>query len=384
MSWESPAAFGLLLTIPAILLLWMLKPRRPRLRVPSLLLWPGSAAERQSARPWQRLRNHPLLWLQLAVAVLLTLAAARPFQPADLAGQHLLVMLDASGSMAARDVPPERFTLARDKVLELARGLGPDQEMTVLRLDEQPRVLVAGARSAGQVEAALAEEHPSYGPPDVAAALALASGLTQGPAEWVLVGDGGLTLPESARRPAGTGFRFLPVGQPAGNVAVSGLAIRQDSEDRVLQAVLHNFGGKPVSGRLQMLSEGQLTGSQEWRLEAGGEGYVTWGHLPAGPRCYEVRLSGVPETANLLDQDDRAWAVVAGAEESRVLLVSQGNSFLERVLTVHGNLRSFRAAPADWPDLDSQAAGYPLVVLDRLWPEKWPSASVLLVGPPSG
>ena len=61
MSFEiSEAPCGSASTIPAILLLWVLKPRRPRLRVPSLMLWPGSPAERQSARPWQRLRNHPL------------------------------------------------------------------------------------------------------------------------------------------------------------------------------------------------------------------------------------------------------------------------------------------------------------------------------------
>src|SRR5690242_12965813 len=71
MSWELPAALLLGLTIPAIVLLWILKPLRPRLRVPSLLLWPGSPAERQSTRPWQRLRNHPLFWVQVAMALLL-------------------------------------------------------------------------------------------------------------------------------------------------------------------------------------------------------------------------------------------------------------------------------------------------------------------------
>ncbi len=384
MSWESPAAFWLLLAIPAILLLWILRPRRPRLRVPSLLLWPGSPAERQSARPWQRLRNHPLLWIQVAVALLLALAAARPFQPADAAGQHLMVLLDASGSMRARDVAPDRFSVARAKVVDIARSLGPDQEMTILRVDEQPRVLVAGARSADQVETALAGEQPSYGPADGETALALAKGLTRGPAEWVVVGDGGLVLPEGARRPVGSGFRFLPVGEPTGNVAVTGLAVRQEAERLVIQAGLHNFGAMPASGRLQLLAEGQMVGIQEWRLEAGGESYVTWSHLQEGPRWYEARLTGVSEGANALEQDDRAFVAAGVPEETRVLLVSPGNSFLERVLAVHGNVRPFRTSPADWAGLTSQESAYPLVVLDRLWPERLPSGSALLVGPPTG
>ena len=385
MSWETPAGLFLGLAIPAILALWMLKPRRPRVRVPSLMLWPSSPAERQSARPWQRLRNHPLLWLQIAVAALLALSAAQPFLPAEAAGRYLIVLLDASGSMRARDVEPDRFAAAKATVLEMARGLGPDQEMTVVRLDEQPRVLVAGARGYVQVESALVGEQPSYGPPDVAAALALAAGLTQGPAEWVMVGDGGMALPEGARRPAGTGFRFIPVGGQAGNVAVTALALRAGDGDVTLQAGLENSGKAAVSGRLQLLAEGRLVGAQEWRLEPGADGYVTWSHLPPGPRWYEARLSGVPPEANALETDDRAWAVAAAPGETRVLLVTPGNSFLERVLSVEGNLRSFKASPADWPGLASkQGESYPLTVLDRLWPEAMPAGSALLVGPSTG
>lgn len=352
--------------------------------MPSLLLWSASPAERQSARPWQRLRNHPLLWLQIAIAALLVGAAARPFLPAESTARHLVVLLDASGSMRAQDVAPDRFSAAREAVLELARAMGPGQEMTIIRVDEQPRVLVASAGSVGQMEDALAGEVPSYGPPDAAAALALASGLTRGPAEWILVGDGGLALPADARRPPGTSLRFVPVGQPVGNVAVVGLSIRSGSGDVALQAGLRNTGSARVEGRLQLLAEGQLVGAQDWRLDPDGESYLTWSHLPVGPRWYEVRLSGVDASANALAHDDRAWAVPASSEEPSVLLVTSGNSFLERVLSVHGSLRAFRAAPEDWAGLAAQGAEYPLTVLDRFSPDPPPSGNVLLVGPPSG
>src|SRR5512142_1794350 len=148
MSLENPLALLAGLTIPAIIILWMLKPRRPRMRVPSVMLWPASPAERQSSRPWQRLRNHPLLWLQVAIAALLALSAARPFLPAEAAGRHLIVLLDASGSMRARDMTPDRFAAAKTAVLGIARSMGPDQQMTVIRLDEQPRVLATDAGAA--------------------------------------------------------------------------------------------------------------------------------------------------------------------------------------------------------------------------------------------
>jgi hypothetical protein len=393
-SWETPGAFLLALTVPAVLALWLLRPHRPRRRLPSLLLWPGSPAERRAARPWQRLRSHPLLWLQILAAVLLVLAAARPFRPASAAGSHVLVLLDASGSMRARDVAPDRFGAARQAVLDLARGLGPGQAMTVVRVDERPRVLVARARDAGEVAAALGGETAAYGPPDVGAALALASSLTDGPAEWVLVGDGGLAFPEGATRPAGTSYRVVGVGGPAGNVAVVGLAARQGPDGVALQAGLRNTGPGPVAGALQLLAGGQLIAVRDWRLDAGAETYLAFtaplpegappGGGPGEAPWYEVRLAGLDPSANALEADDRAWATLGGgAAEPAVLLVSPGSTFLERVLGVHGGLRPFRAAPADWPGLAGGTA-YPLVVLDRLWPDVFPKGAALLVGPAVG
>lgn len=384
MTWENSAALWLALTIPAILLLWVLKPRRPRLRVPSLMFWPGSPAERQSARPWQRLRNHPLLWLQLLAALLLATAAARPFLPAEEASRHLVVILDASGSMRAGDVSPSRFAAAREAVLEMARSLGPDQQMSLIRMDEQPRVLVAGTRSEKQVESALAGEDASYGPPDLSTALSLATGLSQGPAEWVLVGDGGLTIPEGARRPTDAAFRFVSIAARPGNVAVTGLIARQAESGIALQAGVRNTGVAPVSGTVQLLAEGRLVGAQEWTVEAGEEHHLTWSHLPAGPAWYEARLSGVPQEANYLDHDDRAWSAVTAPSEAQLLLVTPGNSFLERALSVHGGVRAFKVAPADWPGLLAQGASYPLTVLDRLRPEQSLEGSLLMIGPPGG
>ncbi len=373
MSLDAPGGLWLLGAIPVVVLLWLLKPRRPRVRIPSVLLWPASLAERQAARPWQRLRNHPLLWLQLLVAALLALAVAQPFVPSEVSERQVIVLLDASGSMHARDVQPSRWDAARAAVVDVARGLRVDQTVSVIRLDEEPRVLAVGLREASQIEAVLRDEQPSLGGIDSAAAVALASGIVRGEeSEWVLVGDGDFpALPQGTAAPPGTRARFLQIGSAsAGNVALSGLAIRATGTSYSLQVGMQNTGDAPASGSVQLLAEGdRVLTSSEWHAEPRDRAYVTWSGIERGPRWFEARLSDVsPASANALSTDDRAWTI-AGTGDSgtaRALLVSAGNTFLERVVAVNGALRAEKVTPADWPALIGQGdAAYALVIFDR-------------------
>ena len=398
LSFDVPGALWLLATIPAILLLWLLRPRRPRVRVPSVMLWPSSTAERRSARPWQRLRNHPLLWLQVLIAALLALAAAQPFLPATAAEQRLIVLLDASGSMRATDIAPSRWDAARGAVEGLAAQLGPDQTLSVVRLDDAPRIVVADVRDAGRVHAALAAEQPGYGPIDAATAVSLAAGLARGaPSEWVLVGDGDFPpLPPGVSVPPETRVRFVPVGlASAGNVSITGVSLRPNGNAFAVQVGVRNDSDVAASGTVQLVTDGQaLVASAPWSAAARQDTYVGFDGIALGPSWFAAQLGEVdPPTANVLATDDRAWAVTpsggGGDNQQRALLVSSGNTFLERMLAVEGSLRTFKIPPSDWPGLVTQgdAASYALVVLDRQSRAATPpppSGSILYVGGSDG
>ena len=396
MSFDAPWAFALLAALPVIVALWLLRPRRPRIRIPSVMLWPGSQAERQSARPWQRLKNHPLLWLQLLIALLLALAAAQPFIPADTSEQRVIVLLDASGSMRAHDVLPTRWDQAVAATVDLARKLGPDQTLSVIRADDQPRVLVADTRAADRVEAVLRAEQPSFAPIDPQTTLSLAAGLAQGhPSEWILVGDGRFPSDDSTTIPPDTRVEFVGVGNDhAGNVALTHLTLRPTGSTFALQVGITNASDLNATGSVQLLDDGGvIVATSTWSAAPHADVYITWDGVLAGPRWFEARFAALdPPQANNLDTDDRAFVVALGrgasGAEQRALLVTGGNTFLERALAVAGNLRTFKVPPTDLPTLVSQedAATYALVVLDRQSPDATPltHASTLWVGGGTG
>ncbi|BDG60847.1 vWA domain-containing protein [Caldinitratiruptor microaerophilus] len=384
MEWQAPGALFLGLTVPAILALYFLRRRRPRRRVPSLLLWRPASREEEANAPWQRLRPRLLLFLQLLAALALALAAARPVW-SGAAGRsvHRIVLLDGSGSMRAAvpDPPGSRYGLALERVREVARAMAPGDRMSVIFVGARPRVLVSEATRAAQVEAVLAgAPEAGYGPADLRAALALAAGLTgeAGAAEWMLVSDGALDLPPAAALPRpGVAFRHVRVGGPAGNVAVTGLAAR----GRAVQVGLANLGDERVAGRVVLEGDGRPLASRQVELDPGAETHVTWEPIPPA-RVLAARLDGFPSEGNALAYDDAAWWVATGAGRARVLLVSPGSRFLEQALAAHGGVDAFRVSPEDYAGVAGGA--YDLTIFDRWLPPAWPPGGVLVVGPPPG
>ncbi|MFO7173550.1 MAG: VWA domain-containing protein [Bacillota bacterium] len=387
--WEAPGALALGLTLPAILLLYLLRRRRPRRRVSSLLLWPPAPPDQAANAPWQRLRPRLILWLQLLLALLLTLAAARPLWAGGGlgGGLHRVVLLDASGSMRATDVEPTRFAAAVAAVREMAADLGPRDRLTVIRVESEPQVLVAGATGARPVTEALAGQEPGYGEADLAAALAVAGAVTgEEAAEWVLVTDGGLSLPSDFAPPPGVRLRQVTVGSHGRNVALTGLQLGESDGRLVAQVGVANLGDRPVAGRVALVGLGPggpvPLGSQPFAAGPGETAYLTWPDLPPA-EAFRAELAGLDPGENALAHDDVAVAVPAAGERPRVLLVAAaGGGFLEQALLAHGGVEVYRVPPEDYAGV--ARVSFDLTIFAGWLPDAWPAGSVLVVGPPEG
>src|SRR5436305_9703709 len=151
-----PAALAFGIIIPIILLLYFMRPRRQARVVGSTLLWQQALPDLQASRPWQRLRITPLLLLQLLAALVVVLVLARPaiFFSSPISGDTIII-LQASASMQARDVSPNRFENAKSTIQDFIDSLGPNDHLSLLTMARTPQVLIADSQDKGQLTAAL-------------------------------------------------------------------------------------------------------------------------------------------------------------------------------------------------------------------------------------
>ena len=133
MSFLAPLALLLGGLAAPLVALYFLKLRRRRVTVPSVLLWQAFEKTERLASPFERFRRNLLLWLQLAVLLLLVLAAARPYLETRVAtARSVVLVLDRSASMGATDLRPTRFDAAVQAAGDLVDGLGPSDEAMLI------------------------------------------------------------------------------------------------------------------------------------------------------------------------------------------------------------------------------------------------------------
>ena len=211
MSFLSPLALLGLLFVPVVLAMYLLKLRRDEQVVPSTLLWQKLLTDVEANAPWQRLRRSLLLLLQLLLVLLLAILAARPFleRPAGLAGD-VVVVIDTSASMGATDIPPDRLTEAKARVLEKLKDLPANGTVSVIAAGGTARVVVNGTTDLGRVRAAIEGITVSPATGDLGDALNLADALAAraGDAEILVATDAALAIkPTNRLEPQGQRHR---------------------------------------------------------------------------------------------------------------------------------------------------------------------------------
>ena len=384
-SFLTPLALALgALAIP-IVLMYMLRLRRIEMPISSTFLWQQLVRDREANAPWQRLRPSWLLLLQLLILAALVLALARPFvEVKTITTGRIVLLLDASASMQATDVEPNRFAAARAIGLDMVDTLGPDDTMTVIQVSDVPEVLAAASRDKLVLRNAIRSAQASDVSADWTAAMTLAAAGAVGVDELkvVIVSDGGLPpdLP-----PVPGDVRFVPVGRAASNLAISALATSSlPGRSPELFARISNYG----EAATDVIFSGYVNNSDviEWAyrysVPAGGHVDIFDIALPEDFDTLTTRLT-LPRSAaedDYLTVDDAAYAVRDRAGAGRVLLATEDNIFLRQIFRSLRGVTLVEASPGDaLPQQD-----FDLFVFDGWLPDPLPNGDLLLVNPPRG
>ena len=379
-----PLALIGLISLPVIVAFYMLRLRRRDVPVGSTFLWQQLIRDVEANAPWQRLRFSWLLLVQLLIAAIVVIAAARPFTAvtSDLAANVVLIV-DTSASMATRTGDEDRIAEARERARDVVGRLPVGGRVTVVAAADSAEVLVSETDDTDAALEAIDGIEATQLPGDLTDAFALSSALAARDSDSTVVvvtdaaGDG---LPD-----VGVGAPVLVerVGATDANQSIAALsALRRAGGAQLdLFVAVANPSTADVTRRLEVYADDALVDARELQIGAGERAEAVIPTVPASARTIEARLAG----SDALATDDRAFAVVAADETVRALLVSDGNAYLENALALLPRLELYAVAEDGYADAlaDAEAEGTPygLLVFDGIVPTDAPTAPSLFVDP---
>jgi hypothetical protein len=375
--------------------LYVLKLRRRRVEVPFAQLWRRILRDTESTALWRRLRRLISLLIQLLILALILLAIGDPRLSAGTRGRTIVLVIDASASMQAADVKPTRMEAAKEAARKLVRGLGGDDVAMLVRMDARPAPVSGFQSDDRELLREIDEISASDAPADLERALRLSADALRGRKnpELVLVGDGAwdqailnrirLSLPGAVQKDlsaidlSGIDLRYVPVGNSGKNLAITAFAVRRYRANQTAYEVLvevQSFSHAQEKARLELLQDDEVVEVEPLTLAAGERIQRRYPNLAGDGTRLMARLA---DTHDALPLDDTAYALLPARRKLKVLLVSDGDLFLEGALLLDENLAVTKVAKYD----AAETAKYDAVILDNVTPAEPPKTHALYINP---
>ena len=438
MSFLAPIPLGVIawtaaVTVGLAALAYILKMRRRRFEVPFSTLWQRVLREKEATSLWKRLRRLLSLLLTLLVLGLLLLAATEPRLGAvDRDSRSVVILLDASASMKARDGGKDgatRMDAARAAARGLLEGMGGGDAAMVMRMDGQTTPLSRFESDMPRLTNLVGKVEASDTPADLRRALGAAADALRGRPNpmIILVGDGAYDpealasvtwkKPAEALAPAagskagaapaapaaavsafgkrldlidmsGIDVRYQPVGSSGENVGIIAFNARRYATDKTSYEVyieVQNTGKRPARRKLVLYNGDLATDVRTLELNpgeqlrqiysrGGGEDSVLRASLELEPPAGASTPAAGPPRRDVFPLDDQAWALLPARRKQHVLLVTKDNLYLEGAMLVYDNIEVDKLTPDEFEArlASRKLPDYAAVVFDDYTPAALP------------
>ena len=391
----NPAGLWMLTAIAPLIILYILKVKRQRLRVPSAWLWAAAQRDLLAKSPFQRLTPQIPLLLQILAIILLALALARPAtRSASVAGDHIALIIDTSASMSALDQSGKsRIEIAKSAAATIVDVIGPSTNVIVIEAGHDARAASPLERDRRRLKAAISLLDATHTEGDLGAAVALAVERLRplgGSSRIFVFTDGALARPDSLAS-VDLPLEVVQVGSPVDNTAIIRVDVRSGSDPTMQTeqvqafAMLANYGSRPreLFVTLRQHNASDVLASRKVLVQPGERSPVVLSfEMMPGDIGQGVMVELSPKDA--MPVDDIAFGRIPPGAQIPVVIAAAGkhSQWLERAFRSDPHVELMSTSIAN---LTSGAVPPgALVVIEGACPSVLPPGDILIVNPPPG
>ncbi|MFH0860421.1 MAG: VWA domain-containing protein [Candidatus Altiarchaeota archaeon] len=324
--------FGLLLLVP-IIILYLLKPKPKEVRLPTLMFIKNIERNRRFASLFDRLIKDPILLTQLLVIILLAVALAKPFISSDAEGgveSAIAIVVDASASMQAKDMRPDRFSSALAEADEILERANRKSSVSIILAENIPITLLDKG-SVEQARLVLGKLKAADTSSNIGDSIILAKDMIVGESKSKVIhvlsdfSDNEGMDPSLAKKIAELNdikVKFVKFGSSGRNVGVIDFSAWRSSKNPrklMVTVTIRNYDPEEHTVQFKIQSNRELLDTQERTMKAYSDLFYQGEYsIPDESQLVRVELTRGDDLA----VDDSAYAVVEGIRTLKTLLIS--------------------------------------------------------------
>lgn len=364
----------LLITIPLLILLYILKRKYREEVISSTLLWNEVYKNTRANTPWEKLRKNIMLLLQIIILLLLIFSLMRPFL--NFGGKtykNIILVIDNTASMAAEYGDWTRLEEAKKLAKEVLYSTKDDTNTYIISFDGNSNLLQNGDFNKEISNEVISSISQSYNTGEISESLSFVKAIGEGieeEYEVIAITDKDFSLGD-------VNGKVVSLANSGVNASIDNIS-HKFLEDKVrVIATITNRGSGEYSGDFSLYDGEELISVETLDLKEGENKTLTF-DLPSIKSEF---LRGELSRKDMILEDNTYNHVIGKKKVNKVLIVTEQNLFLEKAFASIQNTEVYKTNSAS--NLTSED-NYDLYVFDNVTPDIMPSkGSILFINPSS-
>lgn len=365
----------LLLTIPPVIMLYILKRKYKEEVISSSLLWKEVYKNTRANTPWEKFKKNIMLLLQIIIILSVILALMSPF--ISIGGKsykNVIMVIDNTASMnTIYDDSNSRLEQGKTLAKEYLNSTKEGTNTYIISYDGASNLLLNGDFNKSNASSIIDKISTSYGSGDISDVVSFVKAIGDGIGEEYEA----LIFTDKQVAISDINGRIVYLGNSGLNGSVDNVSHKfVDDKVKVIANVTNN-GDSLYEGDFSLYNGEELVAVEGVTLQVGESKTLSF-QLDSLNSDY---LKGELSRKDILIEDNTYYHVVNENKVKKILLVTEENIFLEKAFGSIENTEVYKTNDvSNITDNDE----YDLYVFDNKMPEVMPrKGSILFINPNS-
>ncbi len=368
---------ALLVLVPIIILLYILKQEAKQQSFSSTMLWQEVYRNIEATKPWEKLKKNLLMILQILTVLLFIFALMGPWLKAlgSQASQVVLV-LDTSASMdTLYEKGKTRLDAAKEAACSYVDDLPGGAVIHVISSNQQAVLVLSNSKDKTEAKNRIRGLEQTSLSGDLSGSLGLVQSCASQSEDAQVVFFTDTAFDKGDMEASVVSFYNEQV-----NLSVDTVSYAEKEEVLLVLVQVTNYSDEEQSREINLY--GEDADGEETLLDIAsvqvpaGESQAVYLELDAEGPVADVQVLRAELNENdALEGDNTSWCVLQETRESRVLLLTNSNLFVEKAFNNLSGIELYRTSDSE---LTEGTETYDLYIFDEMVPDKLPTSGSLL------